>query len=204
MRRTGRAAGVGQARLRHARGALLLGLAGSLAGPAGPVGAAAVPELVPCAPFAEPLTAAPAYYAIELVSTRRVPGTRATTGVAHARFASSPFAVSLAPAGAYRTSLEVQVEGLPRRVQGVYALWITTPELDHVRFAGLLDEAGQARAEVTSNKFLVVISLEQGADALGERWQGPIVLRGMSRSGRMHTMAGHGPFEGEPCVKFGY
>jgi hypothetical protein len=29
-------------------------------------------------------------------------------------------------------------------------------------------------------------------------------MRGMSRSGRMHTLAGHGPFEAEPCAKYGF
>ena len=35
-------------------------------------------------------------------------------------------------------------------------------------------------------------------------WTGPIVIRGMSRSGMMHTMAGHGPFEEENCAAYGY
>jgi hypothetical protein len=50
----------------------------------------------------------------------------------------------------------------------------------------------------------VIITLEPSADDLGERWQGPVVLRGMSRSGMMHTMAGHGPFETEPCAVYGF
>ena len=57
--------------------------------------------------------------------------------------------------------------------------------------------------QVAWNKFLGVITREP-ADATPETWQGPIIMRGMSRSGRMHTMAGHGPFEAEPCAKYGY
>ena len=38
----------------------------------------------------------------------------------------------------------------------------------------------------------------------GAMWTGPVVSRGMSRSGLMHTMAGHGPFETEPCAVYGY
>lgn len=37
-----------------------------------------------------------------------------------------------------------------------------------------------------------------------DMWSGPVVLRGMSRSGMMHTMAGHGPFEQENCAAYGY
>jgi hypothetical protein len=29
-------------------------------------------------------------------------------------------------------------------------------------------------------------------------------MRGMSRSGMMHTMAGHGPFQQENCARYGY
>ena len=54
------------------------------------------------------------------------------------------------------------------------------------------------------NKFLVFVTLEP-AEATGEaRWQGPVVMRGLSRSGLMHTMAGHGPYEQEPCAVYGY
>ncbi|MDE2875730.1 MAG: hypothetical protein OXU69_07275 [Gemmatimonadota bacterium] len=31
-----------------------------------------------------------------------------------------------------------------------------------------------------------------------------VVIRGMSRSGMTHTMAGHGPFEEENCAAYGY
>ncbi|MGD2070011.1 MAG: hypothetical protein PVI57_15165, partial [Gemmatimonadota bacterium] len=54
------------------------------------------------------------------------------------------------------------------------------------------------------NKFLVVITLETVDDPSADAWSGPIALRGMSRSGKMHTMAGHGPFQQENCAAFGY
>lgn len=170
--------------------------------------AAAVPSPtlpLPCA--ATPLvegTAAPDYYAIDLVSTGRVPGTRSAAGAAAVTFAPSPFGIAVTPQGDYRQTLRIAVEGLRAPAQGAYAVWITTPQLDAVRFVGFLDENGRIEGSVTFNKFLVVISLEDSVDALGERWRGPVVLRGMSRSGRMHTMAGHGPFQAEPCLKYGY
>jgi hypothetical protein len=88
--------------------------------------------------------------------------------------------------------------------KGAYVAWVSTPSLDQVQRLGVLDENMQVKGTVTWNKFLVIITLEPSADDLGERWQGPVVLRGMSRSGMMHTMAGHGPFETEPCAVYGF
>ena len=68
---------------------------------------------------------------------------------------------------------------------------------------GTLDDTHRIRGEVAWNKFLVVVSLEDEPDAVA-RWSGPIVLRGLSRSGMMHTMAGHGPYSSEPCATYGY
>lgn len=167
--------------------------------------ATATPLPAACAglPAIEELTAPPAYYAIDLVPTRRVPGTRSATGLAEVTFAPSPFGVTVTPDGEYLQQLRVRVDGLRPRTEGGYAVWVTTPQLDDVRFLGMLDDAGRLEGRVTFNKYLVVVSLEEDA-TLGERWRGPIVLRGMSRSGRMHTLAGHGPYQAEPCVKYGY
>ncbi|MDZ7808701.1 MAG: hypothetical protein U5K71_16570 [Gracilimonas sp.] len=55
------------------------------------------------------------------------------------------------------------------------------------------------------NKYIVVITLEEEVPAKNTNmWSGSIAFRGLSRSGLMHTMAGHGPFAQEPCAKFGY
>lgn len=151
-----------------------------------------------------PDTFPPEYYAIELIPTRRVPGTGAATGRAWVRFAPSPFGVAVAPGGSYVVDLEVEVRGLRPPRRGVYAAWVTTRELDQVELLGPLDEAFRAAGRSAWNKFLVVVTLEPSAENLGPVWQGPVVLRGMSRSGMMHTMAGHGPFEQEPCAKYGY
>jgi hypothetical protein len=175
---------------------------------------------------------APEYYAIDLVSTRQVVGTGGASGAAHMTFDTTPFGVSLAPDGSYRTTLHVQVDRLPARRQGHFVAWATTPQLDQVVRIGVLDDEGLAKGTVEWNKFLVVVTLEPegaaGADAgsgaavqtgaapgtraggapsgdvSSDLWTGPVVLRGMSRSGRMHTMAGHGPFEQQECAAFGY
>lgn len=181
--------------------------------PVVPVAGSATP-LTPCAgPAVPPLAAArataatepPTYYAVELVPTRRVPGTRRSTGTARVTFERSPFGVSVAPDGSYSYDLDVRVEGLRPRDDGDYVVWVTRSDLSEIRRVGVLDDAGHIEGSVAWNKFLVVVTLEAaGAPADAATWEGPIVLRGMSRSGRMHTMAGHGPFQAEPCVKYGY
>lgn len=148
----------------------------------------------------------PEYYAIELVPTRQVMGTGRSTGVANTTFGSSPFGVSLAPDGSYNLTLHVQVEGLPERSGSRFVAWATTPDIDEIVRIGTLDETGSVSGPVKWNKFLVVVTLEpekEGSSAM-DQWTGPIVLRGMSRSGMMHTMAGHGPFEQQECAAFGY
>jgi hypothetical protein len=172
---------------------------------------------------------APEYYRIPLVSTRMVSGTGQATGEAGLVFpADSPFGVVLAPDGSYRYRVRFQVERLPARPNGVFVAWVTTPQVDRVRRVGPLDPEGRVEGEVEWNKFLVVVTLEPegaatagasdggaagltagldapgGVEAATPPWTGPVVLRGMSRSGRMHTMAGHGPFEQERCAQYGY
>lgn len=154
------------------------------------------------APAAAP--AVPGYYDIELVTTGRVPGSRGAAGIAVVTSARSPFGISLAPDGAYRHELAVRVEGMRGNVSGRLAVWVTTPDIDQVRLLGSLEPGVELRGEVAWNKFLVVVTLEPELAAGASAWAGPIVLRGASRSGRMHTMAGHGPYQSEPCVKYGY
>lgn len=152
-----------------------------------------------------PCTVSPEYYQIELVTTRRVPGTAWSRGTAAVTFTRSPFTVAVASDGSYRHDLQITADRLPARVDGVFAVWVTTPQLDEVVPVGLLDPADPViAASVDWNQFLVVVSLEPSAEAVGERWSGPIVMRGLSRSGLMHTMAGHGPFQQENCAAYGY
>ncbi|MEZ5318548.1 MAG: hypothetical protein R2752_14195 [Vicinamibacterales bacterium] len=166
-----------------------------------------VPLLVPCtaqSPAPEPPREPGAYYAIALVPTGRVPGTATSKGTARVTFADSPFGVAVSPAGAYEQALEIQTDALPARPGQEYVVWAASSDLDHVTRLGTID--GRAPLHVTTalNKFLVVVSLESAADAPTEKWRGPIVMRGMSRSGLMHTLAGHGPFQLESCLKYGY
>ena len=168
--------------------ALLVYLAGFLPGPA--------PDAM-CAPVL-----GPEYYAIDLIATKRVPAARRASGIASVSFASSPFGIAVSSEGHYVYDLALRIDDLKLAPEGEYVAWVSTPNLQEVVRLGALTGEGTASGRVTWNKFLVIVTLETGEP--GTRWQGPVVLRGMSRSGFMHTMAGHGPFQQEPCATFGY
>lgn len=164
------------------------GCAGAVFGAADPVPGAQGPE----------------YYQFPMVSTKRVPGTGNATGVGEVAFAQSPFGVALAEDGSYDYDFTVRFERLRPPRSGTYVVWATTPELDQVVLAGELADPASFSGKVAWNKFLVVVTLEPAFDPDATMWTGPIVIRGMSRSGMMHTMAGHGPFEEENCAAYGY
>lgn len=146
----------------------------------------------------------PEYYRFPMVSTKRVPGTGNATGVGEVAFAQSPFGVALAGDGSYDYGFTVRFERLRPPRSGTFVVWATTPALDQVVLAGELTDPVSFSGKVAWNKFLVVVTLEPAFDPDATMWTGPIVIRGMSRSGMMHTMAGHGPFEEENCAAYGY
>jgi hypothetical protein len=144
------------------------------------------------------------YYAIPLVTTRNLPGTGYAEGTVAVAHAPSPFTVTLGEDGSYRQALTVTLRRTKAPRSGVLVAWVATRELDEVERLGALGPDFTARGEVAWNRFIVVISHEATDDPAQERWSGPIALRGMSRSGMMHTMAGHGPFQQENCAAYGY
>ena len=193
--------------------ALLAGLAPASADPAReiPPGTCALPEtLGPGEPVRVPLPEsaapvdAPAYYAFPVVSTRRLPGTGLAAGLGEVTFADSPFGVTLAEDGSYVLDVWLSVERLMAPREGVYVGWRTTPGRDKVERSGSRADGGQLRGRARWNKFLLVVTLEPADDPGAAMWTGPVVMRGMSRSGQMHTMAGHGAFEQENCAAYGY
>ena len=172
----------------------------------------AVAALAGVAPHAASVTAAarcsapgPGYYAFELVTTRNLPGTGLAKGIVEVSFSpASPFAVSLAADGSYAYELSVALDRTRTPAHGTLVAWVTTPDLASVERLGPLDEDQRVSGRVTWNKFLVVITLESSDDPKAERWRGPVAFRGMSRSGMMHTMVGHGAFQQENCAAYGY
>ena len=143
------------------------------------------------------------YYGIEMVPTKRVPGTGAGTGVGRVTFAGSPFGVSVSKSGTYRVDIALKLDGIKKPKRGVLTAWATKDDLSETLRLGALDDAYRVAGTVNWNKFLLVVTLEPSAAELAS-WSGPVVMRGMSRSGLMHTLAGHGPFEQEPCSKYGF
>ena len=146
----------------------------------------------------------PEYYAFSLVTTKKVPAAWGAEGKGRVTFAHSPFGVAVAADGSFVYDLHLAISELRPPSRGTFVAWVTTRNLDRVRRIGALDEDGAVRGRVAWNKFLVVVTLEEQDDPEARSWSGPVALRGMSRSGLMHTMAGHGPFVKEKCAAYGY
>ena len=151
------------------------------------------------------LAEGPEYYAIELVTTKRITGTGFARGVADVSLSgTSPFSVVVTADGSYEYAVHVSLERMKVPAQGRLIAWVTTSDLSRIERMGAFDEHLQVSGSVSWNQFLVVVTLEPNDDASATQWTGPIVLRGMSRSGMMHTMVGHGPLQQENCAAWGY
>ena len=172
------------------------------AGPAPVVSDPRAVNRVPARAFAP--NDAPEYYMFELVTTGRIPGTGLASGSAQVLFSESPFGISIGLDGSYLYDVSLRVEGFYLAPQAVLTVWFTTPDLSRVERAGVIEQGAEFWGQVAWNKFLAVITVESSDDPAATMWSGPVALRGMSRSGRMHTMAGHGPFEQENCATYGY
>jgi len=146
----------------------------------------------------------PVYYAIDLITTKKIRGARLATGTGNVTYAHSPFGVSINRSGSYVYDLDIQLERIDSKIDGQLVAWVTTTDLKDIRLLGVLDESLHAAGRVEFNKYLVVITLEPHSQEVGESWTGPVVLRGISRSGLMHTKAGHGPFQTENCASYGF
>jgi hypothetical protein len=109
----------------------------------------------------------------------------------------SPFEITVDEGGFQTFDIEIQVDQMRKRRGAVYVAWAAKPELDEWVQLGTLGEDNRLSGQVAWNQFLIFVSEEASADV--ERWQGPIMLTGLSPSGRLHTMAGHGPFEAMNC-----
>ncbi len=169
---------------------------------AGVVGGA-VDGLTPCSAVISAPSLPSQYYGIEMVTTRRVPGTGRATGAGTVAFARSPFGVAVSPRGSYVYDLSLSVDRIKAPRRGAYTAWAASPDLDDVVRLGVLETGRRVSGRIDWNKFLVLVTLEPSAEPT-DRWHGPVVMRGMSRSGLMHTLAGHGPYEYEPCLKYGF
>ncbi len=160
--------------------------------PAGPVPWADAASRVGTMPRAGTCLVTPEV--VPLSGTQSAPGSRGSMTLTQP---GSPFEITVDDGGFQTFDLEIQVDQLRHRRGAVYVAWAAKPELDEWVRLGTLDEENRLTGRVAWNQFLVFVSEEASADV--ERWQGPIMLTGLSPSGRLHTMAGHGPFEAMNC-----
>ena len=180
-------------------GALALHVTGVAPGPAPEAESVRVPGTTFCR------AAGPEYYAIPLTTTKNIPGTGLARGKAELSVpSSSPFPVALGADGHYVYELRVSLERMRAPSSGRLVAWVTTSELDRVARLSALDDNLIATGPVSWNKFIVVVTLEPEDNPSAETWTGPIVFRGMSRSGAMHTMLGHGALQQENCTSYGF
>lgn len=162
------------------------------------------PPRAPAAPIC-PTPAGPEYYAFPLAATGNIPGTGFARGRAEIAVpARSPFPVALTADGSYVYDVQVAIDNMRAPRSGTLVAWVTTPDLDRVERLGSLGDTLRASGRVSWNKFIVVVTLESADDPEAASWSGPIVFRGMSRSGAMHTMVGHGALQQENCTSYGY
>ena len=131
---------------------------------------------------------------VKLSGTQSAPGSRGSMTLTQP---GSPFEITVDDGGFQTFDIEIHVDQMRKRRGAVYVVWAAKPELDEWVQLGTLSEENRLEARVAWNQFLIFVSEEASADV--ERWQGPIMLTGLSPSGRLHTMAGHGPFEGMNC-----
>lgn len=131
---------------------------------------------------------------VRLSGTQSAPGSRGSMTLTQP---GSPFEITVDEGGFQTFDIEIQVEQMRKRRGAVYVAWAAKPELDEWVQLGTLGEDNRLAGQVAWNQFLIFVSEEASADV--ERWQGPIMLTGLSPSGRLHTMAGHGPFEAMNC-----
>ena len=146
------------------------------------------------------------YYNITMSATRSAPGAR---GYVTKTFAASPFGIAVTADGRYIYDVHVKVEGLRGPPATEYTVWVAPPNLSPIVRLGVLDENFELSGQVDFNKLIMFVTAERpgssiadngdGGSAGGNVWKGPILMQGISRSGMMHSAAGHGPFEVENC-----
>jgi len=136
---------------------------------------------------------------IGLRGTARAPG-----AIGHISLTSTPapFTMSVSRDGHLLLDLEFIIGGLldPAPLGGdTYVAWVASPQLDAYERIGPLENHARVRGTTGLNKWLAVITVENGEG--GERPAGAIVAGGLSPSGRLRSFQGHELFDG-PKIGF--
>ncbi len=137
----------------------------------------------------------PALFRVALQPTGTVPSAQ---GVALLAPAQSPFGLALTPDGHFIFDVSLTASGLPSpSALGPYTTfvaWAVSDDLVQSHLLGALSGDKPVIGQVSFNKFLVIVSAESGAP--GDRWKGPIVLRGFAPSALLDNFSGKTMFNG--------
>jgi hypothetical protein len=148
------------------------------------------------APLLLAAAARPDLYLIPLEGTG--PSSR-MAGTATLSPARSPFGLATTADGYIVFDIEVEATRLPAPAAfgpglTTYVAWVTDHNLERVERLGALVPGGAVKGRIAFNKFMVVLTAERGPG--GDRWAGPIVLRGRSPSSYLTNFSGHTMFNG--------
>ncbi len=127
-------------------------------------------------------------------------GNEGASGMVYLKQPWSPYGVSVDEFGRVQYDLKIEVQGLPVIKGETYIVWITTPTLDRIVDIGEIEPNGALTSTTDWHQLMVVVSREP-ADrvvAEGDRWSGPLVLRGFSAGARVTPLAQHSLFQQTP------
>jgi hypothetical protein len=127
-------------------------------------------------------------------------GNEGASGMAYLKQPWSPYGVSVGEDGQVQYDLRIEVAGLPEIDGESYHVWLTTPTLTPIVSLGAIDPEGELASTTDWHQLMVVVSREPADRVVGagERWSGPIVLRGFSAGARVTPMAQHSLFQQTP------
>jgi hypothetical protein len=127
-------------------------------------------------------------------------GNEGASGMAYLKQPWSPYGVSVDEDGQVQYDLTIEVAGLPPIEGESYYVWITTPTLDQILGVGSIDSSGELETSTDWHQLMVVVSREPAGRVVadGDRWSGPIVLRGFSAGARVTPLAQHSLFQQTP------
>lgn len=127
-------------------------------------------------------------------------GHEGASGTVRLRQPWSPFGVSVDEEGRVQYDLTVEVRGLPPTDATAYHVWLTEPSLERIVHLGVVTPEQAATGQTGWHQLMVVVSRESAERAVGagERWSGPIVLRGFSAGARVTPLAQHSLFQQMP------
>ena len=127
-------------------------------------------------------------------------GNEGASGMAYLKQPWSPYGVSVDKDGRVQYDLTIEVAGLPEVEDESYHVWLTTPTLDRIVSIGTVDSTRALTSGTDWHQLMVVVSREPADRVVseGERWSGPIVLRGFSAGARVTPLAQHSLFQQTP------